>query len=106
MLVGGVRGFQERADFVIAIGRAQAVIPVGSHSSAAVRWLFEQLVPDEQSHAQGAAGITGRRLNPDVFKGSLSQDAPVADAVERHTSGHAQVLHPGLAHVHAGPCGA
>ena len=46
--------------------------------------------------AERAAGVAGRRLNPDVLERPFAQDAAVADAVERHAAGQAQVLHAGL----------
>ena len=58
-----------------------------------LRGLLEQLMPDEQRRAQRAAGVARGRLNPDVLERPLAQDAAVADAVERHAAGQAQVLH-------------
>ena len=37
--------------------------------------VVEQLVPDEKSRAQGAAGITGRRLYPDLVKGPSGESS-------------------------------
>src|SRR5207249_11261110 len=50
-------------------------------------------MPDCQSNAQRSAGVTGRRLNPNIFERSFAHDAAVSDAVQRHAAGHAQPLH-------------
>ena len=39
-----------------------------------------------------AARITRRRLDPNIFEETFTQDAAVRDAVERDTAGHAQTL--------------
>ncbi len=49
-------------------------------------------MPDELSDPQRAAGVAGRRLDPDVLERPLAQQPPVGHAVERHAAGHAQVL--------------
>jgi hypothetical protein len=51
--------------------------------------LVEQLVPDEQGRALGAAGVAGGRLNPDVLERPLPQDVLVGHAVQRHAAGQA-----------------
>src|SRR5438105_7942808 len=53
-------------------------------------------MPDAQRDAERAAGIAGRRLNPDLVEDPLAQDAPVADAVERDSASEAQVAQAGL----------
>ena len=59
--------------------------------------LVEQLVPDEQRRAQRAAGVAGRRLNPDVVERPLAQQPAVGHAVERHAAGQHQTRHARLA---------
>ena len=59
--------------------------------------LVEQLVPDEPRRAERSPRIAGRGLNPDALERSLLQDPAVADAVQRHAAGQAQVPHAGLA---------
>ena len=66
-------------------------------ASGLVRGLLEMPVPEAQRHAERAAGIAGRRLDPDLLERAFAQDAAVADAVERHAAGQAQIAHAGLA---------
>ena len=54
-------------------------------------------MPEAQRHAERAAGIAGRRLNPDLLERAFAQDAAVADAVQRDAAGQAQVAHAGFA---------
>ena len=53
------------------------------------------MVHDERD-AQGAASVAGGWLNPNILEGAFSQNAAVADTVERNAAGQAQVGHPGL----------
>src|SRR5438046_2023757 len=53
-------------------------------------------MPDELRHAERAAGVSSRRLDPQSPERALAQEAPVGHAVERHAAGETQVLHPGL----------
>ena len=41
--------------------------------------------------AERAAGVTGRRLDPDAVEGLVAQQLAVGDAVERHAAGEAEV---------------
>ena len=70
--------------------------PVLGVRSPDLAGIVEELVPDEQRHAQRAAGVPRRRLDPDVVERPLAQDAPVADAVERDAAGQAELAQPGL----------
>ena len=49
-------------------------------------------MPDQLRHAERAAGVARRRLNPDVLERPVAQNLAVADAVERHAAGHDEVL--------------
>jgi hypothetical protein len=51
-------------------------------------------MPQRERHAQRTAGITGGRLNPNLFERSFPFDPAVAHAVERHASGEAQIAQP------------
>ena len=42
--------------------------------------------------AERAAGVAGRRLDPDALELAVAQDLAVGDAVERDAAGQAQVL--------------
>ena len=57
--------------------------------------VVQELMPDEQGRAQRAAGIAGRRLDPEVVEVALAEQPAVGHAVERHAAGQDQVLHPG-----------
>src|SRR5207249_6911475 len=48
--------------------------------------LAKILVPAKQGSAQGATGISRRRLNPNIIEDSLAQDAAVCDAVKRNAT--------------------
>ena len=65
--------------------------------SAARRGVAEHLVMDGQRGAERAAGVAGRRLDPEALERPLAQQPAVADAVERDAAGEAEVLHAGLA---------
>ena len=41
---------------------------------------------------EGAAGVARGRLHPNALEGAVAQDLAVADAVQRHAAGQAQVL--------------
>ena len=53
-------------------------------------------MPDAHRRAERAAGVTRGGLNPHLFERAFTQDAAVADTIERHAAGQAQVTHPGL----------
>src|SRR5205814_8134953 len=59
--------------------------------------LPEMTMPDAERDAERAAGVAGRRLNPDVVEDALAQDAAVADAVQRDAARQAQIAEAGLA---------
>ena len=59
--------------------------------------LVFQSVPCRQGHADCTPGVTGGRLDPQAFERALTQDPPVADAVQGHTAGETQVLRTGFA---------
>ena len=54
------------------------------------------MIPQCQSNSQSPTRIAGGRLDPNIFKGALAQNAAIADAIERHPASHAQILEPGL----------
>ena len=58
--------------------------------------VVEELMPDEQRHAERAARVSRRRLDPHVVEGPLAQHPSVPDAVQRHAAGEAEVAHPRL----------
>ena len=55
-----------------------------------------------ECRAQRAAGIAGRRLDPDALELSLAQDLAIGDAVERDASGETEVRHAGFGSERAG----
>src|SRR5687767_1405812 len=52
-------------------------------------------MPYEQRGAQGAAGVAGRRLHPDVFERTLAKEAAIGHAVECDSSGHDEIAAAG-----------
>ena len=48
-------------------------------------------VPGGQGRAQGAAGVAGGGLDPDVLEGPPAQQFAVGHAVQGHAAGHHQV---------------
>ena len=54
------------------------------------------LVVGGQRRPERAAGITGRRLHPDVAEAAVAQHLAVGHAVERYAAGETQVFHAGL----------
>ena len=104
---------QEHGDFVVAERRAEVrtAHAVGV-SRRRARWsararralpgagtlrarprLLEVAMPEVQRHAQGAAGVTRRRLDPDLLERALAKDPAVADAVQRDAASQAEVAH-------------
>ena len=59
-------------------------------------------IPQRERHAECTAGITSSRLDPDAFKGTLSQDAAVGDTVEGDAASHAEVRESGFLMCRAG----
>src|SRR5437867_2050057 len=55
--------------------------------------LVEQMIPDKGSRAQGAAGIAGGGLNPDVFERTFAKKAAIGDAIEGDSAGEDEVFH-------------
>ena len=52
---------------------------------------FEMPVPEGQRNTKRSAGIARSRLDPDLIERPLPKDPAVADAVERHPAGKAQI---------------
>src|SRR5215813_14744159 len=77
-------GAQERA-------LHQVMLAVG------VTLFSEELVPGRKRSPNCPAGVTGRRLHPDIREGAIAQDLAVGDAVECHTARQAQIIEPVLA---------
>ena len=86
--------------------RARGAMPRWPSREPRHALVAQQLVPDEQRRAERAAGVAGGRLDPDVLERPLAQDAAVADAVQRHAAGQAQVLRCRSARARAGRPGA
>ena len=77
---------------LIAGGRSH--VPLASGLTRGLpRWRCHRL----SATPSGAAGVTRRRLDPDLIEDALAQDPPVADAVERDAAGEAQIAQAGLA---------
>ena len=55
-----------------------------------------ELVIGRKRRADRAAGIAGRRLNPDVVELAVAQHLAVGDAIQRHAAGKAQIARAGL----------
>ena len=54
------------------------------------------LMAGGECRADRAAGISCRRLNPDVADGAVAQHFAVGDAIERDPAGEAQLFHAGF----------
>ena len=48
---------------------------------------IEQLMVRKQSRAQGATGIAGRRLNPDILERSVAKNFAIGDAIQSNAAG-------------------
>ena len=89
-------GLQPAFDFILLEGRAE--IAASHRVRGAVgpaRLILEQVI-GRQRRPQGAPGIPGRRLDPDVLECTLAQHLAVGHAIERDAAGHAEILHAGL----------
>ena len=64
--------------------------------------LAQMLMPDHGSRTQRTAGITGGGLDPDVFKGTFTQQAAIGHTVECHAAGQAEVFFAGIGMQRAG----
>jgi hypothetical protein len=60
-------------------------------------WFARELIIGRQSRADGAAGVSGRRLHPDIPERLLAQNFAVGDAVERDAAGQAKIFRSALA---------
>ena len=49
-----------------------------------------------ERRSQGAAGVAGGRLNPDIPKRAVAQDLAVGDAIKRNAAGKAEIFHAGI----------
>ena len=54
------------------------------------RLVLEQVIGGER-RPERAAGVAGRRLDPDPLEGAVAQDLAVGDAVERDAAGQAEI---------------
>src|SRR5262245_57364153 len=55
-----------------------------------------KLVPREERSAEGSAGVSGGRLNPDILEGAFTQQLAVGHTIQRDAAGENQILHAGL----------
>ena len=87
------RPWRSRNARIVAIGmtRSQIASRAASRPAPAIARLRQHLMPDQQRRAERAAGVAGRRLNPDLLERAFAQDPAVADAVERHAAGQDEV---------------
>jgi hypothetical protein len=67
--------------------------PIDGRSAA---WLAPELMVDCERSANRAAGITGRRLNPDPVKLAVAQYLAVGDAIERHAPRKTEIAGSGV----------
>src|SRR5204862_5348429 len=89
---------EEPRDLVLSKARPEvrAVHAVGLRLRDAAR-LIEIPVPQRERDTDRPARVAGGRLNPDPIERPFAQDASVADAIERHAAGQAQIAEAGLA---------
>ena len=53
-------------------------------------------MPDQLRDSQRTSGVARGRLDPDLLEWPFTQDASVADAIERHTTREAEAIESGL----------
>lgn len=88
-LVGNRALVKEAFDFIVCERRAEETAAHGVVDAVDVsRFAFESM-PCRERRSERAAGISGRRLNPDTVERTFAQNAPVTDAVERDAACHA-----------------
>ena len=90
------RGLEPRFDIGLRklrpkIAPAHAVAPVRRGARP-----VKKTVKSRKRRTQGAAGIAGRRLDPDVLETLVTQQLAVGDTVERHPAGETEIFQPGL----------
>src|SRR5689334_20948875 len=56
----------------------------------------KMLMPGQQRGTQRSAGVSSRRLNPNVIKETVPQDPSIGHAVQRHAAREAEIPHPRL----------
>ena len=66
---------QEPARSASVVKRGPRKLPCWLSRPVGVAGLLQELVPDEQGRAQGAAGVAGRRLDPEIVERALAQAA-------------------------------
>lgn len=70
-----------------------AVVPAATEGGALHgAHLVAEATGQVQRAAEGRAGVTGRRLDPDVVEGALGHQAGVGHAVERHAARHGEAV--------------
>ena len=55
-------------------------------------WVIQQLMPDEQGRPEGTAGITRRRLDPEIVKVAFAEQTAIGHAVKCHAAGQDEVI--------------
>ena len=92
VLVDGGRPFEEGADLVVREGRPQQGPVRGVPRPHRAR-IVEELVPDEERHAEGAARIARRRLDPDPFEGTVAKQASIGQVVQGQAARETHIRH-------------
>ena len=88
--LGAGRG-QALGNLVVGVLGAEVGASHAIHMAVELARLAHEAVIGGIGRAHRAAGITGRRLHPDVVEDVLAQQLAVGDAVQRHAAGQADV---------------
>ncbi len=84
-------GVQVARDFFVGKRRAE-ITALHRVVSVARSRVVQDFVVDEKRDADGASGIPGRRLNPDLLERTFAEQTAVPDAVERDSTRQAQIF--------------
>ena len=95
-LKAGARLLEPPAAFVVVVGRPEIGAVHAVELVLEPPWTGLVQVIGGERRAQRAAGVAGRRLDPDTLELAVAQHLAVRHAVERHAAGHAEIFGAGL----------
>src|SRR5213078_2034936 len=90
-MITGIDAIEELLHFHGAVTRAEEAALLGIRQGRPPL-LFQKLMPDEQSRAEGAAAVAGGGLHPKILERPVAEQLAVRDAVQSDTASHDEIL--------------
>jgi hypothetical protein len=88
---------QVALDVLWLVGGTEVCPPHAVAPHGRLAWGTKVPMPGQLRGSQCPAGVTSRRLNPDLLERPLPEQSAVPDAIQGHSSGEAEVGESGLA---------